>query len=119
MSDTPSPAEPSGGTPVATDDFLAIQRLVHRYVDAVVGFRTDNYRPTPLPDDMTAPSQHLFVGVSLNGQAVLDRLLAGGGRPRRAARTVAHGVTEVFNVPFTSYGVGPTRSCAPPTCTLD
>jgi hypothetical protein len=36
MSDTPTPAEQSGGTPVATDDFLAIQRLVHRYVDAVV-----------------------------------------------------------------------------------
>lgn len=36
MSDTPTPAESSGGTPVATDDFLAIQRLVHRYVDAVV-----------------------------------------------------------------------------------
>ncbi len=87
-----------------------------RYVDLVVGFRSDKYRPAPLPDDMAVPSQHLFVGVSLDGQAVFDRLLGGGGRPRRALRAVAHGLTEVGNLPFTSYGFEASRTCAPPAC---
>ena len=87
-----------------------------QYLDAVIGFRSDKYRPNPLPDDTSPPTQHLFIGASLNLQAVVDRTLAGGGKTRRGVRSALHGLTEVFNAPFTSYGIGPKRTCAPPAC---
>jgi hypothetical protein len=83
-----------------------------RYVDAVVGFHSDKYRPAPDPDENPNRTQELFVGVSLNLQAVFDDLLAPG-----RTRTALHGVTEVFNAPFTSIGLGSTsRSCPAPEC---
>ena len=89
-----------------------------RYVDAVVGFRSDKYRPTPLPGDAAERAQHLFVGASLNLQAVVDRMLDPGGTSG-GVRTVLHGVTEVVNIPFTSRGLGSvSRACPPPSCML-
>ena len=89
-----------------------------RYVDAVVGFRSDKYRPTPLPGDAAERAQHLFVGASLNLQAVFDRMLDRGGT-RGGVGTALHGVTEVVNMPFTSRGLGSvSRACPPPSCML-
>jgi hypothetical protein len=78
-----------------------------RYVDLAVGFETRGYKPEPLvdPEDPAAEIPHrqtLFLGVTLNAQGVLDRLL-----DRRAprARKVMHGLFEVFNLPYTTLPV--------------
>jgi len=73
------------------------------YVDPVVGFDSHNYKPTPPPGDMVPEWQRLFLGVSLDMQAVLDD--AFHGRRSRAARIgqgITHRVFELGNVPFTT-----------------
>ncbi len=94
-----------------------------KYVDAVVGFRSNKYSPAPLPDDMGAlppATQSLSLGVSLNLQAVFDRVLDGGGRGRQVTKSVVHAFTETLNVPFTSYRpLDASRSCAEPDCVPD
>jgi hypothetical protein len=94
-----------------------------KYVDAVIGFRSNKYRPEPLPDDMgdlPPATQSVSLGVSLNLQAVFDRVLDGGGRGRRTGKALLHGLTELMNAPFTSFRpLSTSRSCAPPDCVPD
>lgn len=71
---------------------------VSPYVDVVAGFRANNYKPESADDGMRE-SQRLFLGVSLNLQGVIDRVL--DGKPR----AFFHGWTEIANVPFTSVPV--------------
>ncbi len=73
-----------------------------RFVDLTLGFDSRGYKPTPLTGELPAADHHQnwFIGVSLNAQGVLDWLLEGGRNER--ARKVLHGISEVFNVPYTS-----------------
>jgi len=78
-----------------------------RYVDVAVGFETRGYKPEPLappgePAAVVPQRQTLFLGVTLNAQGVLDRLLEGRA-PR--ARKVMHGLFEMFNLPYTTLPV--------------
>jgi predicted lipoprotein DUF2279 len=71
-----------------------------RFVDVVAGYGTRGYKPEPPPGaDPYAPSQHMFIGVSLNAQGIFDYLLEGRSN---AARKITHGLFEMFNAPFSS-----------------
>lgn len=73
-----------------------------RFVDLTLGFDTRNYKP-PLDASSTAvPKQQMFIGVSLNAQGVFDWLL---DDHHRTAKKIAHGMFEIFNLPFTSLPV--------------
>lgn len=75
-----------------------------RYLDAVIGYRTEHYKPD-LRDptfDRGDPTQVLSFGLSLNLQGAIDDLLAGHDG-RRHVRAAAHALTEVFNPPFASF----------------
>jgi hypothetical protein len=72
-----------------------------RWVDAVIGYHADNYKPDPLPDMEVERTQRLFLGVSLNMQGVVDDLLAGDGW-RSPVRKAGHAFFEIGNLPFTS-----------------
>ncbi len=85
-----------------------------RFVDLAIGFETRHYKPPPDPTNRPRAYQDLFFGVSLNAQGLFDYLLE--NRRHETLRKVTHGLFEVFNLPFTSVGVGPTRaSSRPPT----
>jgi len=68
-----------------------------RFVDVVGGFETRHYSP-PREDRSIPPMQRLYLGVSLNLQAVLAEVFA-DSRGRR----VAHGAFEHLSVPFTTW----------------
>ena len=74
-----------------------------RYVDVVGGFQSLNYKPDP--EDMEKiPSQHLFIGASLNLQGVLEALY--GEREQRgvsrASHRVGHFAFEFVSPPYTT-----------------
>lgn len=69
-----------------------------RYVDVAVGYKTRNYKPDPDPALGKLRRQTLFLGVSLNAQAIWDDVFA----RRRTLRNIGHGVFEVANLPYTS-----------------
>jgi hypothetical protein len=74
-----------------------------RFVDVAIGFDSRNYRPDPDPDVTARPRQDLFVALAVNAQGFLDWLLE--ERESLAARRVskvAHGLFEVFNLPYGS-----------------
>lgn len=70
-----------------------------RYVDVVAGFHAENYKPHAAPDDEIERRQSLYLGVSLNGQAVWDRFFDG------TTGAAGHHTLEIVNVPFTSLPV--------------
>lgn len=79
-----------------------------RFVDVALGFEARHYKPPPDPADRPRAHQELFVGVSLNAQGLFDYLL-GNGR-HETVRKVTHGLFEVFNLPYSSAGLGVTRT---------
>lgn len=80
-----------------------------RYVDLVGGFQSLNYKPDPDRDEMDEkiPSQHLFIGASLNLQGVLETLY--GEREERgvspASHRVGHFAFEFVSPPYTTLRV--------------
>jgi len=74
---------------------------VARFVDLAIGFETRGYKPEPATGELPPADhhQHLFVGVSLNAQGLLDWLFE--GRHHETLRKVSHAAFEVFNLPFT------------------
>ncbi len=82
-----------------------------KYVDLSLGFKSRNYKPPPtLMEPPVVRTQELFVGVSLNLQGVIDRVL-----PRSSTlRKVGHGVTEVVTPPLTIPLLGGERSTTRP-----
>lgn len=82
-----------------------------RLVDVAVGYESDRYKPHPIDPDGRR-SQHLFLGLSVNMQGLIDLAL----RDRRdviasKVRAVGHLVFELVNPPFGSAAVvGATRS---------
>ncbi len=73
------------------------------YVDLGVGFQARRYKPDP-PDGVPRGlrRQDLFLGVTIDLQRVVDRVL--GGRTSGAARVtraIGHGLLEVFSPPST------------------
>jgi len=74
-----------------------------QYIDPVIGFESRNYKPTPPPGDSVPRRQEIFIGVSLDMQAVFDDLLGRAhGHAAKTARGVTHTVFEFANLPFTS-----------------
>jgi hypothetical protein len=76
-----------------------------RLVDAAVGYETDDYKPEPI-DPGRRRTRHLFVGLSVNMQGLVDLALVERGRvlaPR--TRAVGHLVFELVNPPFGSAAV--------------
>jgi hypothetical protein len=77
-----------------------------RFVDLVVGFNTQNYRPRPVEEN-PLQKQHLFLGLSLNLQRVVDELWLSERHPRfgdsagRGHRFVQF-LTEFFSLPLTT-----------------
>ena len=75
-----------------------------RYVDIVGGYQSLNFKPEPEPEDMAIPSQHLFIGASLNLQGVLETLY--GEREQRGVsrldHRVGHFVFEFVSPPYTT-----------------
>jgi hypothetical protein len=85
-----------------------------RLVDVAVGYETKGYKPDPIETDVER-ERHLFLGVSVNLQGVIDLALGGRrSRPARVGHTVGHIVTEFFNPPFGSAAIVGPRSVAPP-----
>ncbi len=79
-----------------------------RYVDVVGGYETRNYKPAPA-DDMAPRTQSLYLGVAVNMQQVLDRVLVRPARTSRAARYTrgaGHTILEHFAVPYTTLRAG-------------
>jgi hypothetical protein len=79
-----------------------------RLVDVAVGYESDKYKPQPI-DPEVRRRQHLFLGLSVNMQGVID--LALRDRVDSEVRAVGHLVFELVNPPFGSAAVvGVTRS---------
>ncbi|MBI2391015.1 MAG: DUF2279 domain-containing protein [Deltaproteobacteria bacterium] len=75
-------------------------------LNPVLGFESRNYKPTPSPDDLGARRQSLFLGVTIDVQAMIDATL--GGRSSTAARWghgVGHAFFEYVNLPFSTLPV--------------
>jgi hypothetical protein len=92
-----------------------------RFVDVAVGFDSRNYRPDPDPDITARPRQDLFFALAVNAQGFLDWLLEEReSPPAEWVRTMAHGLFEVFNLPYGSLRLAsasrekPLRLAAPP-----
>jgi predicted lipoprotein DUF2279 len=79
-----------------------------RFVDVAIGFDSRNYKPPPDPADHLRAHQELFLGVTFNAQGAIDHLLEGGHH--EGLRKVGHGLFEVFNLPYSTVGVGVTRT---------
>jgi hypothetical protein len=74
-----------------------------RFVDVAIEFDSRNYRPTPDMDIAKPIRQDLFLGLSINAQGIFDTIFE--GRPSKAAqraKTITHGLFEVFNLPLGS-----------------
>jgi hypothetical protein len=69
------------------------------FADLVVGFETRHYEPAEMP--VAVHRQTQYIGLSLNMQAVFDRLL----KPSRG-RTIGRGIAEVYSLPFTTLHLG-------------
>jgi hypothetical protein len=82
-----------------------------RLVDVAAGFEADKFKPEPM-DPGARRRQHLFLGLSVNMQGVVDLALADDHHGVAvAARAVGHVVFELLNPPFGSIAVaGATRS---------
>jgi hypothetical protein len=82
-----------------------------RLVDVALGYETDGYRPEPL-DPEARTSQHLFLGLAVNMQGLLELALADRrGAFARRSRAAGHLVFELLEPPFGSAAiVGGTRS---------
>ena len=74
-----------------------------RSVDVVGGYQSLNYKPDPM-DDEAIPSQHLFLGASLNLQGVLESLY--GEREQRGVsrldHRIGHFAFEFVSPPYTT-----------------
>jgi len=68
------------------------------FVNPVVGFQTRGYWPVPAPSDSQVRRQELFVGLTVDLQALADETLA----PARWGHKVAHTLTEFVNAPFST-----------------
>jgi hypothetical protein len=86
-----------------------------RLVDVAVGYESDKYKPDPIDADV-GRSQHLFLGLSVNMQGVIDLALADRQHVlARKGAAVGHLVFELLNPPFGSAAVvGATRSADAP-----
>lgn len=65
------------------------------FADLVVGFQTRHYEPAEMPVGVHYQTE--YIGLSVNMQAVLDRLLA----PSKG-RTIGRGIAEVYSLPLTT-----------------
>jgi hypothetical protein len=78
-----------------------------RLVDVAAGYEAQRYKPERM-DSGLRRTQHLFLGLSVNVQGLIDDR---GKGPALAARTVGHIVFELVNRPYGSVAVaGATRS---------
>jgi hypothetical protein len=86
-------------------------RIWARVLDVAVGYEARGYKPDRM-DPGTPRTQHLFVGLTVNMQGVLDVLLADrAAGPAAAARAAGHLVFELVNPPYGSIAVaGASRS---------
>ena len=79
-----------------------------RWLDVVLAYGTESYKPDPDPADGKQRSQHLYLGISVDLQQVLEDALAG-----RAPRlgSAGRGVFEVLMPPYATLPVvGAARS---------
>ncbi|HWM88068.1 MAG TPA: DUF2279 domain-containing protein [Kofleriaceae bacterium] len=75
-----------------------------RYLDLVGGFQSLNYKPEPA-DPEAMESQHLFLGVAINMQAVLDDLYGEPAQGGRTSHRVMNSIFEYVSVPYTTLRV--------------
>jgi hypothetical protein len=82
-----------------------------RLVDVAAGYEAQRYKPERM-DSGLRRTQHLFLGLSVNVQGLIDVLSPDRGKGAAlAARTVGHIVFELVNRPYGSVAVaGATRS---------
>lgn len=71
-----------------------------RFVDVAVGFGSRGYKPEPPKGaEKYKESQHMYFGLALNAQGILDYLLEGRSK---AGKKISHGFFEVFSLPHGS-----------------
>jgi hypothetical protein len=92
-----------------------------RFVDVAVEFDSRGYKPPPDADIAKPIRQDLFMGLSINAQGIFDTIFENRtSTAARRAKTITHGLFEVFNLPLGSarlFGVdrsGPVRALKPP-----
>ncbi|HEY4186492.1 MAG TPA: DUF2279 domain-containing protein [Polyangia bacterium] len=72
-------------------------------INPVIGFQSRGYKPPPPPPETQPRKQELFLGLTIDLQALSDELLGGAtSRPGRWGHKVAHTLTEYVNAPFTT-----------------
>ena len=73
------------------------------FLNPTLGFQTRGYMPPPLPSERQPRRQELFVGLTVDLQALSDELLGGAtSRPGRWGHAVAHTITEYLNAPYST-----------------
>jgi hypothetical protein len=82
-----------------------------RLVDVAAGYEADHYKPDPI-DPGVRRRQHLFLGLAVNVQGLLELALADRAGPAASsARAAGHLVFELVNPPFGSAAaLGASRS---------
>jgi hypothetical protein len=81
-----------------------------RLLDVAVGYEAQRYKPDRM-DPALRRTQHLFLGLSVNMQGLIEVALADAGGAATTARAVGHLVFEFVNPPYGSVAVaGATRS---------
>ena len=76
------------------------------FVNPVIGFGSHNYKPTPLPGDTVPRRQELFIGLTIDMQAVVDEVFRGHtSRAARYTQNVGHTIFEFANLPYTALPV--------------
>lgn len=92
----------------------ALRGLRHRtwarLLDVAVGYEAQGYKPDGM-DPALRRTQHVFLGVSVNMQGLIDLALDDADGAAATARVAGHLVFELVNPPYGSAAVvGPTRS---------
>jgi hypothetical protein len=86
-----------------------------RFVDVAIEFDSRNYKPPPDPDIAGKVRQDLFFGLSINAQGISDTIFENRTSPAaRRAKTILHGLFEVFNLPLGSQRLFGTSRSGPP-----
>jgi hypothetical protein len=74
-----------------------------QFINPVVGFEARGYHAAPGFAQREARRQTVFLGVTLDLQVVIDRVQEDQtSTTARVSRTIAHGLFEYFNLPFST-----------------
>lgn len=74
-----------------------------QFLNPVLGFESRHYSPATLPDGASPRRQTIFVGVTVDVQAIIDATLGGSSSGiGRWGHAIGHGLFEFVNLPFST-----------------